>query len=294
VKKVAGHDSFLLVFAPDEWDAVDRFGKFKYAPLEGNKIFKRGISATSDHLAKFRVLAEIGNELIGGFDLDRQEMNEKGHTHAKYSRQFAAIAECCVNELYAALDGIRDVIYAVYSSIKGVQKKSTSKLFSKAKDNKYGKDFPAELNSLLAESHDNWFLLLRKYRIEFTHGSLGSCRRDDNTGKVSYMHSGLGTEERSLVIDDFVAYINEVYKSTLQLQHNVFEFFYTTLPLEATITLCGFYTGLGYMRSIDPVLPLTRHSGTCLSVDYATPCPIRERCGAYKNTIRIRQEGHEA
>ncbi len=295
MKKVAGHDAFLLVFAPEEWDAVDRFGKFKYALLEGNKIFKRGISATSDHLDKFRVLAEIGNELIGGFDFDRKEMNEKGHTHAKYSRQFSAIAECCINELYAALYGIRDVIYAVYSSIEGVQKKSTSKLFSKAKNNKYGKYFPVELNALFAESYDNWFLQLRKYRTEFTHGSLGSCSKDDKTGKVSYMHRGLGTEARCLVIADFVEYINEVYKNTLQLQHNVFEFFYTTLPLETTITLCGFFTGLGYMRSIDPVLPLTRHSGTCLSIHYATPCPIKEQCGAYKNAIRKGQRGsHEA
>jgi hypothetical protein len=275
----------LLSFAPDQWDSVKKFGQFRYQPLEGNRLFARGISATSDHLEKFRVLVEVANDLSDGFEIDRKELDENGYSPAKYSKQFSAVAECCIIELYSALDGIRDVVFAVYSSVQGVQKKSTSKLFSKAKNNEYSAEFPDELNVLLSVAYDDWFLELRRYRTEFTHGSLGSCHKDVETGKISYMHSGLGGNGRSLIIEDFASYISGVYENVLTLQHHVFEFFYKTLPLEPVDVLCGFYTGRAYMRTINPETPLTRDSGTCKSSHYEIQCPIREHCGAYKNSV---------
>ncbi|WP_017445684.1 hypothetical protein [Gayadomonas joobiniege] len=285
--KSAGHDGFLLAFAPEQWDAVKKFGTFKYEALEGNRYFNRGIQATSDHLDKFRVLAELGNDLIPGFDDDAVELDKNGYSPAKYSRKFAAIAECSVNELYAALDGIRDVIYSVYSKIQGVQKKSTSKLFSKAKNNEYGAGFPDAIIDLLSLAHDDWFLELRKYRTEFTHGSLGSCSKDRYTGKISYMHTGLGDQTKALIIDDFIEYINKVYKEVLLLQESIFEFLYSELPLKPTKVLCGFYTGLAYMRRIEPEKILTINSGICDSSHYETKCPLSEKCGAYSRVKNI-------
>lgn len=283
MRKSAGHDGFLLNFAPEHWNSVTKFGKFNHQLPKNGKLFQRGVQATADHLQKFQVLAELASEISPGFDIDRKELDANGYSHAKYSFQFAAVAECCVNELYASLDGIRDVIYAVYSSIQGIQKKSTGKLFIKAKNMEYGTDFPKELYQALSEAHDNWFFRLRKYRTEFTHGSLGSCSKNDETGKISYMHRGMGDASKALVIEDFVEYINSVYKNVLLLQHHVFEFFYKTLPLEPVTVMCGFYTGLGYTRLIHPESPLTMHSGICKSENYDTPCPIREKCGAYEN-----------
>lgn len=282
MRKPAGHDQFLLTFAPEQWDAVVKFGKFKYKPLEGNRLFSRGIRTTADHLEKFRVLAGIANQLIPGFEVDNAELNNNGHTEAIYSKQFAAVAECCINELYASLDGIRDVIYAVYSSLQGVQKKSTSKLFSKAKNDEYPMEFPQKLNVLLIEAYDDWFLQLRKYRTEFTHGSLGSCHKDSDSEKITYMHSGLGGTH-SHIIEDFTGYINEVYQKSLELQHHIFEFFYQSLDLEKIQVLCGLYNGRGYMREIEPISPLTRQSGLCMSTQYpdSVQCPIREKCDAY-------------
>lgn len=283
LRKSAGHDVFLLSFAPEQWNSVTKFGKFNYKHPKNKALFERGVQATSDHLQKFQVLAELASEISPGFDLDSKELDENGYSHAKHSFQFAAVAECCVNELYASLDGIRDVIFAVYSSIQGVQKKSTGKLFTKAKDLEYGDEFPRELYSALSEAHDNWFFKLRRYRTEFTHGSLGSCSKNDETGKISYMHRGMGNSSKALIIEDFVEYINEVYKNVLLVQHNVFEFFYKTLPLEPVPVLCGFNNGLAYTRLIYPETPLTFHSGVCKSAHYETPCPIRENCGAYEN-----------
>ncbi len=108
MRKPAGHDGFLLSFVPDQWDSVIKFGQFKYQPLEGNRLFARGISATSSHLEKFRVLVEVANDLSQGFEIVRKELDENGYSPAKHSKQFSAIAECCINELYSALDGIRD------------------------------------------------------------------------------------------------------------------------------------------------------------------------------------------
>lgn len=287
MRKSAGHDGFLLAFVPEQWDAVKKFGTFKYEALEGNRCFSRGINATSDHLEKFRVLAEIGNDLIPGFDHDADELDKNGYSPAKYSRKFAAIAECSINELYAALDGVRDVIYAVYSNVQGVQKKSTSKLFSKAKNNEYSIGFPAGINKLLSIAHDEWFLELRKYRTEFTHGSLGSCSKDRDNGKISYMHSGLGSQSRALVIDDFIAYVNKVYEECRLLQENIFSYLYKELPLKPAKILCGFYTGLAYMRSIEPEEELTMHSGICESSHYEVKCPLSETCAAYSRAKNI-------
>ncbi len=284
MRKSAGHDGFLLAFAPEHWDAVKKFGTFKYKPLQDNFYFTRGISTTSHHLEKFRVLAELGNDLIPGFDHDAKELDSNGYSPAKFSRKFAAVAECSINELYAALDGMKDVIFAVYKDVQGVQKKSTSKLFTKAKSNDYGEGFPDEIKELLAAAHDDWFLRLRKYRTEFTHGSLGSCSKDRDTNKISYMHTGLGEATKALVIEDFIDYINTTYKNCLLLQEEIFEFLYRELPLEPTQVLCGFFTGLGYMRSIQPDNELTIHSGICKSAHYDTQCPIRENCGAYQRT----------
>ena len=283
MKKPAGLDCFLLNFAPDKWNAVTKLCKFGFNPPKHNKLFKRGLQATAHHLQKFQVLAEIASELSPGFEIDRKELDSNGFSHAKYSNQFAAVAECCVNELYASLDGIRDVIYSIFSNIQGIQKKSTGKFFERAKKKEYGDEFPIELYNVLSEAHDSWFFQLRKYRTEFTHGSLGSCSKDIETGKISYIHPGMGDSNKALVINDFIEYINGAYKNVLLLQHIIFEYLYKTLPLEPVTVLCGFYKGLAYTRLIHPESNLTSNSGICKSVHYDTQCPLRDKCAAYKN-----------
>jgi hypothetical protein len=286
MEQLINQDKFLINFVPEQWDSVTKFRKFKYIPLEDNKLFKRGISTTEEHLAKFRTLAEIANELIPKLEIDENELKKDGYTSAKYSRQLSSIVECNINELYSSLDGIRDVIYAVYSDIQGIQKKSTSKLFSKAKENMYPTNFPIELNNLLSEAYDRWFIKLRIYRTEFTHGSLGSCHKDNKTNKISYMHSGLGKNQQALIIDDFISYINDTFENVLLLQHNIFEFLYNILPLEPTILPCGIYKGKFYMRYLEPENNLTFNSGLCRSMEYSTACPLKDKCGAYTNAIK--------
>ncbi|EHR0574937.1 hypothetical protein KS872_004746 [Vibrio parahaemolyticus] len=283
--KLGGHEKFLLMFAPEQMNAVQKVGLFPCSNLDDERKYRSGIKATADHLEKFLTLAEVANDLAKGFEIDRQELEEKGHTPAIYSRKFAAVSECCINELYAALDGVRDVIYGVYKPVQGVQKKSTSKLFSKANQKQYGEGFPVELNNLLSTAYNDWFCQLRTYRTEFTHGSLGSCSMDHETKKISYMHSALGSGSNSLIIEDFVEYINNVYACVLTLQERVFDFLYSALELSESRVLCGIYQGRAYMRSIQPVENLSVHSGSCMSVNYSDPCPLKEQCGAYSKAV---------
>ena len=286
MSKIVGHDGFVLNFVPDLWDSVVKFGKFNYAPLAESYMFKRGIGTTADHLNKFRTLADVATNLIPGFDIDAEELDRNGHSTAKYSAQFAAVAECCINELYSSLDGIRDVIYVVYSSAQGVQKNSTGKLFLKALNNGYGTGFPVELKNILSEACNNWFLQLRRYRTEFAHGSLGSCHKDRETGRICYMHSGLGGASGCLIIEDFIKYINDSFNNVHSLQHKVFEFFYRSLPLESAVVPCGFYQGRIYMREIHPEENLSRNSGICRAVDYEMQCPMKETCEAYEKATK--------
>lgn len=242
------------------------------------------MKSTNEHLEKFKVLADIGNDLFQGFEIDRQQLEERGYSPASYSRKYAAIIECCINELYASLDGIRDVLYYIYADVQGMQKKSTSKLFTKAKNGQYGDGFPLELISWLSEAHDQWFLELRKYRTEFTHGSLGSCSKNDETNQVSYMHVGLGSANQALIIEDFVSYTNDIYSNIIELQNNIFSFLYENLnsQLESSKVLCGLYQGRAYMREITPEKILTFNSGKCESTQYEVVCPMSETCGAFK------------
>jgi hypothetical protein len=285
MKKSVGHDGFVLSFAPENWSASRKFSQFPHTPLKTNKYFNRSLKATNDHLEKFKVLADIANDLYQGFDIDKQELAENGYSPAKHSKRYAAIIECCINELYASLDGIRDVTYYIYSKMQGVQRKSTSKLFTKAKKKEYDDSFPKEISELLLTAHDDWFLKLRKYRTEFTHGTLGTCSKDADTNKISYMHVDLGENNRPLVIDDFVTYINSVYANILELQSSFFNYLYSTLELEDSTAICGFYQGRVYTRLLSPEQQLTFQSGICKSVKYELTCPLSKECQAYNRAV---------
>lgn len=276
---------FLLKFAPENLGAVERFRLFECESLSQDKTFRRGIATTADHLQKFSVLAEIANEISKKLDLDREELDRTGYTPGTYSNRYAAVIECCINELYSSLDGIRDVVYAAFKGVKGIQKKSTEKTFRNAAEDNYGEGFPEALSEILKKANDDWFYILRRYRTEFTHGSLGSCHKDPEDNKISYMHRGLGKDNKALVIDDIVKYINAVYEECLQLQAEIFEFFYDYLTLKPTKTLCGIYKGLVYMREVSPERPLTFHSGVCISKQYEVECPLKDKCGAYAKAV---------
>ena len=110
--KSAGHDLFLLRFAPEQWDAVTIFNSFPFEGASNKELFNKGRNAVSDHLEKYRTFASLANKLISGFKTDREQLEKNGYSPAIHSKEFAAIVESCICELYSTLDGVRKKIGA--------------------------------------------------------------------------------------------------------------------------------------------------------------------------------------
>jgi hypothetical protein len=138
----------------------------------------------------------------------------------------------------------------------------------------------------LAEANKTWFPDLRRYRTELIHGEVGGCHLDSKSGKITYMHSALGTPTRALVIEDICAELSRLYAGVYDLAQVVYGHLYTLLEPIPQRTVCGLYKGRVYERDVAPTADLSFDSGTCRSFTWfeKTPgyeCPLRDRCGAY-------------
>ena len=181
-------EKFLLLFNPEHWPAVQQFRHFIGPPYTVNGELVTGTRAAEGHHEKFLVLAGLANRLQETLVEDLIELDQEGHTPASRSREFAALTETLICELYSCLDGIRRVLFAVYKGVRGVQNKSTKKLFALAHANTYGPEFPEEIRSCLAASYVTWFSRLRLIRTELTHGDVGRCHLTSQGGVITYMH----------------------------------------------------------------------------------------------------------
>ena len=290
MKKSAGHDRFLLSFVPEQWDVIKVFSTFPLKGTKNTRLLSRGLKSVNDHLEKYRTFAGLANKLIPGFEVDREQVENNGYSPAIHSKEFAAVVESCVCELYSTLDGVRDVIFVIYNDVQGVQKKSNEKLYRKASDGEYGDDFPSELNEILAHAYNDWFKNLRDFRTEMTHGSLGSTSMDHETKKIRYFHQGMGKNRNSLIMEDFVEFISALYLKVLNHLNEVFSFLYNTLSLQPTSVRCGIYKGRFYERLVEPERPLTNSSGYCVARQWFDTmpefkCPLSQDCRAYENAI---------
>lgn len=283
---VAGHDHFLLRFAPDVWSAPGRFKNFLGAPYHVTEDLQKAIQSCIDHTHKYEVLASLANRIHPTLVEDIEELETNGYTPANRASEYAAVIEAMVCELYSVLDGIRYSIYWLFHGCRGVQKKSTSQLFSRAADDGYGAQFPEEVRKLLSSAYVDWFFSLRRLRTAFTHGGLGSCHMDKKTGVVSYMNTSLGTQERAHVIDDIVSVVSCIATSVFTLQQELFEYLYSGLEQVESMQFCGIFKGRMYMRKVFPASDLNRGSGKCASSDWFSVerdffCPLASQCPAY-------------
>lgn len=279
--------SFLLMFAPEKWSSITKFQQLMGPPFEINREIRKGVNSAGNHMAKFTVLAGLANRLTDQLVEDSAELTEKGYSPAIRSKEFAALIESLFCELYAALDGVRRTLYAAYKKVKGVQNGSTEKLFKRASENQYGPEFPEDIRAVLATAFDSWFPRLRLIRTEVTHGDIGSCHLDEKSEKVFYMHGGLGSGTRALVIEDVVADLNQQSVSVSALVEAIFLSLCSKLePVERT-AYCGIYKGRFYQREVVPSADMTFDSGRCKSrvwfdKEAGYECPLRQSCGAYQ------------
>lgn len=278
------------MFAPEHWTSAAKFRQFMGPPFEVNRELTKGSNSADNHFSKFSVLAGLANRLRKELPQDETELEEHGYSPASRSKEYAALVESLFCELYASLDGIRRTLFAAYRNVQGVQNKSTEKLFSRAKENKYGAGFPSDIRELLLSAYDTWFTRLRRIRTEVTHGDIGNCHLDKETRKVTYMHGGLGSGNQALVLVDIESELNQLTESVATLIEGVFASLCAKLePVEKRV-LCGLYKGRCYERIVSYSPTLSFNDGCCTSLKWfakedGCECPMRANCGAYQTAL---------
>ncbi len=274
-------DYTVRTFAPERWGQVDRFATFFAASFpDATSIERRAVSGAGNHFRKALVLRALAIRIVPALAIDRQQLNDKGYTPGDDAVELAAVVENVFTELYSAVDCARKVLSGRYP-VRGMPD-STRRTFSRARGGAFDKVLPPELLSAFKEA--DWYDPLRVLRDEITHSDLGSVNQDAATGRVSYMHTGLGTRERAFIIEDVFGRIDADVDAVNLFLGKIFYHLNTLLKDAPTVQICGIHQGKALIREIRPEPTVTFDSGKCLAVawieiDGKPTCPLL--CGAY-------------
>lgn len=274
-------DYTVRTFAPEQWGELDRFATFFSASFPDAKhVERRAVSGAGNHLRKATVLRSLAMRLKPALAIDRQQLAEKGYTPAEHAIELAAIVENVFTELYSAVDCARQVVSARYRGVPD----STRRTFARVRSGSLGTVLPVELLSAFKEA--DWYDPLRVLRDELTHSNIGSVHLDEMTGRVSYMHTGLGTKEQAFIIEDIFGRMEMDTNAVNLFLGKLFGQLNTLLKDIPVTLLCGLHRGKALIREIRPERTITFDSGRCLAVTWIEEegkptCPLL--CGAYWN-----------
>ena len=274
----------LLHFVPENWGTVERFARFHRTTYVFERQIGKRLSGIMGNFDKANRLLAVVRELIPKLDEDEQHLRDKGFSPANRSRELAAVVEATFCSLYSTLDCFRYVFGAIFKNHRGV-KDSTRGTFQKGQNGELDERIPEPIREQFRLSKP-WFDELRKYRDEMTHSDVGSCHRSKDTGKLSYMHSGLGTPQQALVIEDVLVKIEGFREAINQFLGQVFLVLNSTLKDEMTEQFCGIFNARFYQRCVKPSEATDFHGGRCKSFEWFEKeenpsCPLKDRCGAY-------------
>jgi hypothetical protein len=275
----------VRTFAPEQWGQLEKFSKFYTATFAISEIGKRSVSGAVNHFHKAITLKSLAAKLSLNLEIDRQEIENKGYTKAINSGELSAVIESVVTELYSSLDCTRKLLSEIYKKYRGVPD-STRKFFQNACAGKFDPNFPEYLLEVLKEA--SWYPELREFRDELTHSDIGSCHLDKKTKKIFYMHTGLGQNGKSLVIDDIFTKLEEFVGNVNSFTGKVFWFLNQQLKDEEVFQMCGIFYGRIYSRYVSPRNAVDFNSGRCdvyrwFEKEENPTCPFVSTCGAYKN-----------
>lgn len=271
------------MFTPEQWGAVEIFSKFHAETYKLSDIERRALNGVGNHFSKAITFRTLAHEIAPNLEIERQELAARGFSPATHSRQLSAVIEASILELYSAVDCAAKVVIGIYRKrhVRGL-KNSTRKLFWSS--DKIKGDFPAEMGSILKAA--SWFDELVFLRDELTHLETGMCNFDDKTSTISYMHTGIRTGDRALIIEDIFVWLETMIQAINNFLGATFRHFNKQLNSIPIPVVCGMTSGRILMRRVDPTQPLTFDSGTCESfVWFEKPenptCPFAQKCGAY-------------
>jgi len=272
----------VRTFAPELWGEMDRFATFFSASFpESTSRDRRAISGALNHFRKAVVLRNLAEKLRSNIEIDRNQLREKGYTAAENSSESAAVIENIFTELYSAIDCTRKIIVFTHK-LRGVPD-STRKLFRRVKAGLLDEVLPTELADALKQA--TWYERLLAIRDELTHSDLGSCHFDEATRKVAYWHTGLGRQDRPLIIEDIHGRLDSDINDVNLFLGRVFKYLNSLLIDKPIVQLCGLTGGKALIRELRPTDKITFDSGICLSVNWievdgVATCPLL--CGAYQ------------
>lgn len=273
----------VRVFAPELWGQVDKFSQFHKETHTFNSDVTKAVGGINGHFQKALILRNLARRLEPNLAIDETEIREKGYTPASYSQEFSAVIEEVFTELYSSIDCARKVITTIYKKCRGIPD-STRKLFARAAAAQIG-TFPTELQTAFQSAV--WFDELRAIRDELTHSGIGSCHKQAGQNNVTYMHGGILTNKKPLVINDVFGKIEEFINGVNLFLGQIFHFLNSQLKNQPTFALCGFFFGRAYARLIAIEEQIDFNSGTCQSRNWfdSEPdykCPFADNCGAYQ------------
>jgi hypothetical protein len=277
----------VITYVPHMWDYVDKFAKWYGAPFSESWALSHGLKTITDHRGKFETLAERAAFLVPELIEERQLRDRRGYSNGAKAREFTSIVETLICELYSCLDGLRSAIHAIYKEVRGVQKKSTEKMFKNAIEEKYGDGFPPEIYGWLKAAYEDWFPALRRLRVELTHGRVGTCCMKDDSC-ISYIHYGLGStsDNNAFIIEDVIDWMNSYANHVNVLLNTICKFWFDQLAPREIIEMCGVHQGRAIIRAIEVTEPVSKDSGLCLfrhafEEEPEWACPLRDSCAAY-------------
>ncbi|HVA13147.1 MAG TPA: hypothetical protein VNF99_07850 [Stellaceae bacterium] len=277
----------LRVFVPESWGEVGRFNNLYQATFDFTRLEQRFVGGVAAHFHKAVTLESLALKLKPNLEIDRRELNERGYTPALNSTEITAVVEAAMLELYAAADCAAEVIYAIFrrKAVRGL-KQSTRTLF--AKFERLPPPFPEELKAALRGA--TWYPELRRIRDELTHRQIGRCNLDEKSQTVTYMHPGMHSEDRALIIEDIFKWLVTMRDAVNEFLGLSFRYLNSLLSATPVPVPCGLTQGRMLMRMLNPAEPvITFDSGICMSYQWFEPptgpgCPFSGSCGAYKRT----------
>ena len=234
-------------------------------------------------------LLNLARQIAPAMQKDHDELSAKGYSRGIHSAEFTAIVEAFFCGIYASVDCCRQIVAEIYRDFQGVTSKSTRRFFQNASDGILDPRLPVGIRD--AFTNASWYHELRRIRDAVIHSDVGSCHMNDKTGKIFYMHSGLGTQNCAMITEDIVGKMEEAIKTVNIFLGKVFRDLNATLKDEPIFQICGVFGGRIYSRLVKPAEAVNFQSGICDSFHwFESPgnpiCPLTESCGAYKRAKR--------
>ena len=274
----------ILMFTPERWGEVSKFGKFYSSTFEFDDRTKRSVSGVESHIQKYLTLVSIAKKLEPNLQVDRAELDEQGFTPAVNAREVAAVIEAAILELYSSIDCATHVLNAIYQKGSRGLKGSTRGLFQNIE--KVSGSFPSNLKTTIAGA--SWYWDLLYLRDELTHLETGSVNVDEKTKSLRYFHFGMKKDGETFILDDIFVWLDTMIEEVKRFLGEVFRHLNACLKDVPVFQMCGMVEGRALHRYVSPVERLTFDSGQCGAwVWFEQPdnpnCPFKQHCGAYKN-----------